>query len=160
MPGASCHGFEYGEEKGGCVEVTCGVLGLGCAGNQFIESRPHVVNLALSDADYLYRIGVELGGEVAGGVTVWQQIKVVPEQVLSEVVGVDQKGCHFCDALGDAAAGRERCNEYGIAGANRSLQVSTGEDHRAVAHDMNRDAVVGSWADRTARVSCVRDEWP
>ncbi len=121
MPGASCHGFEYGEEKGVCVEVTCGVLGLGCAGNQFIESRPHVVNLALSDADYLYRIGVELGGEVAGGVTVWQQIKVVPEQVLSEVVGVDQKGCHFCDTLGDAAGGREGCNEYDVAGANRSL---------------------------------------
>ena len=103
------------------VEVACRVLTRLCVGNQFIESRPHVVNLALSDADYLYRIGVELGGEVAGGVTVWQQIKVVPEQVLSEVVGVDQKGCHFCDTLGDAAGGREGCNEYDVAGANRSL---------------------------------------
>ena len=66
MPGASCHCFEHGEEKGVCVEVACGVLTRLCAGNQFIESWPHVVNLALSDADYLYRIRVvnirSLGG--------------------------------------------------------------------------------------------------
>ncbi len=142
------------------VEVACRVLTRLCVGNQFIESRAHVVNLALSDADYLYRIGVELGGEFAGGVTLWRQIKVVPEQVLSEVVGVEQKGCHFCDALGDVAGGCEGCNEYNITRANRALQVSVGEDHRAAANDMNRDAVVGSWADRSARVSCVRDEWP
>ena len=73
------------------MEVPCRALTRCRHRDEFIENRPQPFDLALSGPQHLHRIGVELGGEVAGRVTIREQVEMLPEQVLNQIVGVDRQ---------------------------------------------------------------------
>lgn len=83
--------FEHGEQETVDVEVTCRALTDAVSATSSSRIGPSRSTSRSPGPQHLHRIGVELGGEVAGRVTIREQVEMLPEQVLNQIVGVDRQ---------------------------------------------------------------------
>ena len=124
------------------AEVDRCILVCFCQGAEFIEGRREPLDTLFSETDKLYGVGVELGGEFSGGVTVGDQVEVTPEQVLDEIVRVDQeRGGHdrsLC-AVSEWRTGRDQHRVAG--GSERGSGAAGVKDQRAVTDEHESHAV-------------------